>query len=251
MASSVAVIAWLAMSVVDWRAGWTVGPRHMVSMLPFLATGAVAAIRRYPRLGGALAVTTVVSIVLVFPPTMTLPAFDVNFVHPFTAQALFLLGQGIVSPNIGRAIGLTGTSSLVIPALLIASGIGYVLFQAVRGGARIDAVSVALPALVLASGAWLLGGVDPPVAEPVTMYFQARVLKLVDAPRLAASWFERAVERTPDPGARRQVADRAFPEALAIYGSLSDAASVDRIAQAWARIDPSNPKLRALGRGAR
>src|SRR5206468_1732749 len=80
MAACAGIIMWLACSVVDWRAGWTVGPRHMVSMLPFLATGAVYAAARFPRLAGAFAVATAVSIAMVFVPTMTLPAFDVNFV---------------------------------------------------------------------------------------------------------------------------------------------------------------------------
>src|SRR4029453_575574 len=88
MAASVAVIVWLALSVHDWRAGWTVGPRHMVSMLPFLATGVVLAVLYWPRLAGALAVAGALSAALVFVRTMTLPAFDVNFPFPITQQAL-------------------------------------------------------------------------------------------------------------------------------------------------------------------
>jgi hypothetical protein len=105
MAISIVVIAWLACSVHDWRAGWTVGPRHMVSMLPFLATGVVEAVRLHRRLAGALVVAGVVSLALVFVPTLTLPAFDVNFVHPFTSQALYLLGQGSSLRTPGRCWG--------------------------------------------------------------------------------------------------------------------------------------------------
>jgi hypothetical protein len=56
LALAVFVISFLALSVHDWRAGWTVGPRHMVSMLPFLATGVVLAVQRWPRLASALVV---------------------------------------------------------------------------------------------------------------------------------------------------------------------------------------------------
>jgi len=247
IAVSIAVIVWLTLSVVDWRAGWTVGPRHMVSMLPFLATGVVEAVRRKMRLIGPLVVALVLSVLLVFVPTMTLPAFDVNFAYPFTSQALFLLGQNIVSPNFGQMVGLPGSWSLLIPALLVVGGIAYVLLHAFRGGARIDFVSIAFPAAALAAGGWLLSGMYQPLAQPaIIMYFQARTLKLVDRPRLAGSWFEQAVERSPDPNVRRLVADRAYPEAVAIYGSLSDFASLNRIAGTWAGIDPESPKLREL-----
>ena len=245
IAFSIVIVAWLALSVLNWRAGWTVGPRHMVSMLPFLVTGVVEAVRRNARLIGSFIVTVLLSMFLVFVPTMTLPAFDVNFAHPFTSQALFLVRQGLVSPNLGHMIGLSGSWSLLIPAVLILTGITCVLLHMFKSGVRIDFVSVALPVMALAIGGWLLSGRNRPT-ESEEMYYQARTLKLVDRPQLAGFWFEHAVEHSADPNVRRKVADRAYPEAVAIYGPLSDFASLHRIAERWASIDPESPKLREL-----
>lgn len=246
MSVGVGVILWLALSVVDWRAGWTVGPRHMVSMLPFLATGVVLAVERYPRLGGALVVSGLLSMILLFAPTMTLPAFDVNFVHPITDQALFLLRQGIVSANPGLSLGLPGAWSLLLPGLLVAGGIVYVLYHALRARAVIDPVAIVACLVTLGAAGWLVSAAYPRQPEPITMYFQARLLKLVDAPRLAGSWYERAVERSPDANIRRQMADRLYPEAADLYGGMGDFDAVRRIADSWARIDPANPKLHEI-----
>lgn len=246
MAVSVAVIVWLALSVHDWRAGWTVGPRHMVSMLPFLATGVVLAVLRYPRLAGALAAAGTLSAALVFAPTMTLPAFDVNFIFPITSQALFLMGQGVVSPNPGVALGLPGAWSLLPPALLIAGALVFTLFHAWREKARIDLLTVIATVLVLAGASWFVGSFQKPLPEPMKLYFQARVLKQVDAPRLAASVFEHAVDIATDSVTRREVADHCYPEAAMAYSDAGDVASMRRVADAWRLIDPQNPKLMQL-----
>jgi hypothetical protein len=170
----------------------------------------------------------------------------VNFVDPFTSQAMFLLGQGLVSPNLGQRIGIPGSWSVLIPALLVGGAIAFVLLQALRARASVGFGPIALGAVVLGVAAMLLSGAYPPMPEPVTMYFEARVLKLVDQPRLAGSWFEQAVARAPDQNVRRQVADRAFPEAAAVYAKLGDGASLARIRATWTNLDPASPKLREL-----
>jgi len=247
MAVAVAVIVALALSVHDWRAGWTVGPRHMVSMLPFLATGVVLAVLCYPRLAGALAVAGVLSVGLLFAPTMTLPAFDVNFVFPISQQALFLLRQGIVSPNPGLSLGLPGAWSLLPAVLLAAGAVLAVLYRALREGARLDPVTVVVTVILLAGGSWLISSTVKPLPEPMTLYFQGRVLRQVDAPQLAGSVFERAVALTSEPHMRREVADHCYPEAAMAYNDVSDYASMARVYDAWKAIDPGNPKLMQLG----
>ena len=248
MALSVAIIAWLALSVHDWRAGWTVGPRHMVSMIPFLATGVVLAAVRWPRLAGALAVAGALSVALVFVPTMTLPAFDVNFPFPITQQALFLLKEGIVSPNPALSLGVPGAWSLALPALLVAGAIVLVFLHARRAGARLDPVAAGVAIAILAAGAWFVPSFEKPLPEPMVLYFEARVLKQVDAPQRAGAAFEKAVAVSgANPNMRREVADHCYPEAAMAYNDVSDYASMARIYDAWKAIDPSNPKLMQLG----
>jgi hypothetical protein len=247
MAAAVAVIMWLALSVHDWRAGWTVGPRHMVSMLPFLATGAVLCVLRWPRLASALAVAGALSVALVFVPTMTLPAFDVNFPFPITQQALFLLKEGIVSPNPGLRLGIPGAWSLALPALLAAGAFVFALAGARRARARLDLVAAVGAIVVLAAGAWFVSSLEKPLPEPMALYFQARVLKQVDAAARAGAVFERAVAITGYPAVRREVADHCYPEAAMAYSDVSDYASMARVYDTWKSIDPGNPKLGQLG----
>jgi hypothetical protein len=177
---------------------------------------------------------------------MTLPAFDVNFVTPTTSQALFLAKRGLVSPNPGISLGLSGAQSLVLPALLAAIALGLVLFHAFRARARIGIISAVVAAVVLAGAAWIIGTSYPPLPRPMEIFFQAHLFKLLDQPTLAASMYEAAVVFVPDPAFRRQVADHAFPEAALIYSDLGDVVGMQRVAGDWARIDPGNPKIPAL-----
>jgi hypothetical protein len=124
------------------------------------------------------------------------------------------------------------------------------LLQAYKAKAKLDVTALALSAAALAVGSFFVSGTYTPMPAPVAMYFQARVLKLVDAPRLAGSWFEQSVTLSPE-GVRRQVADRVYPEAAAVYGSLGDMASVSRIVDNWTRLDPENPKLAEVTRALR
>ena len=247
MAAAVAVIVWLALSVHDWRAGWTVGPRHMVSMLPFLASGVVLAVLYWPRLAGALAVAAALSVALVFVPTMTLPAFDVNFPFPIAQQALFLLKEGIVSPNPGISLGIPGAWSLLLPALLAAGALVFVLVVAFRERAKLDLTAAVAAFVVLGAGSRLIPSFEKPLPEPMELYFQGRVLRQVDAPGRAGALFERAVAITSSPGVRREVADHCYPEAAMAYNDVSDYASMARVYDAWKAIDPQSPKLMELG----
>jgi hypothetical protein len=216
-------------------------------MLPFLATGVVLGVLRWPRLASALAAAGAISAALVFTPTMTLPAFEVNFPFPITQQAIFLLKEGIVSPNPALWLGIPGPWSLALPALLAAGAMIFALAEARRARARLD-VGAALATLgVLAMGAWLVPSFERPFPEPMTLYFQGRVLKQVDSPARASAVFEKAVAVTGNPNARREVANRCYPEAAMVYSDVSDYASMARIYDAWKAIDPGNPKVMQLG----
>jgi hypothetical protein len=123
---------------------------------------------------------------------LTLPAFDVNFPFPITQQALFLLKEGIVSPNPGTALGLPGAGSLAVPALLVAAAFALVLYHARRSRARLDVVAAVVAAAAIAAGAWIVSGRERKLPETMVYYFQARVLKQVDAPGRAGARFEQA-----------------------------------------------------------
>jgi len=86
----------------------------------------------------------------------------------------------------------------------------------------------------------------PRFAEPIETYYQARLLKLVGAPKRAAQRFEEAVASSSDVHVRREIADRAYPEAAAIYMKLGDTASLNRLAEQWRQIEPDSPRRKQL-----
>src|SRR5262249_55200312 len=155
MAAAVAVIVWLALSVHDWRAGGTGGPRPLVGMLPFPASGGRLALPLLPRAAGGPARAAPRPPGLLFRAAVAVPAFDVNFPFPITEQAFFLLKEGIVSPNPALALGIPGAWSLLLPALLAAGALLFALAEAVRGRARLDLTAAVAAFVVLGAGSRL------------------------------------------------------------------------------------------------
>ena len=126
----------LTTTPTDWRAGWGVGPRHLVATLPFLALGVAALFasedaHRDGRLAWAVfAALAAYSAALMLVATAVRPEVPTWFDHPFADYLfpLFRRGQlgvntipihtGYVHEqrqawNLGEKLGLSGPRELL------------------------------------------------------------------------------------------------------------------------------------------
>jgi hypothetical protein len=135
----VITIVWLACMLVvfgvnagfvEWRAGWTVGPRYLVVCAPFFAFGATLALERLARggrakralargLGGGLALAGVLTIGTVGIIYDTLPE---TIARPFAQFSIPMARTGLVPHHVGEWFGWDGTTFwyVVCGALLLA-----------------------------------------------------------------------------------------------------------------------------------
>jgi hypothetical protein len=115
-------------SSIMWEGGWSIGPRYLVPMLPFLAVALGAFARRWGALLWArvlVAVLTVWSVFVVWAETIAgqnYPGWDTN---PLTNISLPLLASGDVARNLGMIVGLKGLATLIplIVVLLVMFGL--------------------------------------------------------------------------------------------------------------------------------
>lgn len=122
---------------VEWRAGWTVGPRYLVVCAPFFAFGALLALERFARgsrtrraiargMGGGLALASVLTIGSVGITYDTLPE---AIARPFAQFTYPLARAGFVPHHVGEWVGWSSITPwyLVLAALLLAPTLPSVL----------------------------------------------------------------------------------------------------------------------------
>jgi len=115
-----------------WHAGWSIGPRYLVPLLPFVGWGAAEALGelrdRRPgpvhavAVGGAVASLVACGIPSAYYPHLP-PEFDYPLAHLFRV----LVRDGFAPYDAANLVGLYGTPSMLPLALL---GLGAVLFAA-------------------------------------------------------------------------------------------------------------------------
>lgn len=105
-------------SYFQWDGGYSLGPRHVVPALPFLALLAAGGIAHARKLGAMLVSLSVVVISLF---TVTDPLAPPVYPNPLAEWAIPRVLSGSVNNNWGMLIGLTGLASL-IPLLLVVVG---------------------------------------------------------------------------------------------------------------------------------
>ena len=119
-----AYVLWIA-SFVDWTAGTSYGPRHLLPIVPLLALPvgvAVADPATWRWLRFVLPGLAVVSFASAWLPIATFPYASEHLVAPVYQLAYPLASEGHFSPNLGRALGVPEAWS-AFPALLLALGI--------------------------------------------------------------------------------------------------------------------------------
>jgi hypothetical protein len=105
----------------NWHGGWNVGPRYVVSAIPFLA---------FPlALGETSAAALVlfgVSVATVAPIALTFPFPDRSFVLPWATLGWPLLRDGLIAPNafhfVARALAIAVPAAIVAAAIIVVAG---------------------------------------------------------------------------------------------------------------------------------
>ncbi len=232
MVLSIGAIMLLAMSVYVWRAGRTIGPRHMVTMLPFLMTLVVSGVGRWPALRPWFVAGTIVSVVVIGLSTLTLPGFEENLENPFASQALFLLKRNLVTPTIGSWVGLRGWASLLPVAVAIVGTIAAIGVAARREKRRVASWG-AVSATVLSLAWFSFIATYEPDHPAIKTLFQGRTLGLLGEFRESSEYLERAIDLNPTV----EFLHETVPQLLLNYGQLGDEAAKTRLEQKVRRIE--------------
>lgn len=144
---AVVVIYLLFISSINfWRGGWGVGPRYITAMLPFVLPLVAAQLQRWaerPLVLGAAASTIVVGVVVYGLSTLTFPYWPDNLKNPLVEVTFRMLGDNLVAPNLGSAIGLAGIAG-ALPYLAAVFGLlGYALVRLATWRGALVAVVIA------------------------------------------------------------------------------------------------------------
>jgi len=130
------VFLYFVTSLTAWHAGWEVGPRYIVALLPFLlplVAATFAAWRDRPLWLGAAAGLVLISLVVYVVSTATLPTWPDTFHDPLYEVAFRLLGDNAVAPNVLSTIGIHGVASVLPLFAGIAALATYVVVRAGAG----------------------------------------------------------------------------------------------------------------------
>ena len=146
---SIVVIYVLFVSSINfWRGGWSVGPRYITAMLPFMLPMIAALFTRLdkPLVRGAVAGTVVVGVVIYALSSATFPYWPESMQHPLFDTTFHLLVDGLAAPNAGNIVGVTSVWSLVPYFLVVGGLLVYVLQRACgwRGTAVACGVGIAI-----------------------------------------------------------------------------------------------------------
>jgi hypothetical protein len=145
---------------VEWRAGWTVGPRYLVACGPFFAFGAACGMERIAGrskrrraivrgIGGGLALASVITIGTVSLIYDTLPE---NIARPLAQFSIPMMWTGFVPHHVGEWFGWESTTLwyLVCAAMLAAPMVAGL--WPTREGKRLYIARVAFFVTGLAAG---------------------------------------------------------------------------------------------------
>jgi hypothetical protein len=157
---SIAAVYLLFVSSINfWRGGWSVGPRYITVMLPFLlplvaaavaAAAPLAGARRSGRrtlLLGAAAGAIAAGVVIYVAAAATFPHWPDRYRAPLYEVTFRLLADGLAAPSLGSWLGL-GAAAGVVPYFALAGGLlGWVIVRA--GGWRVLAIAAGVAAAVI------------------------------------------------------------------------------------------------------
>ena len=106
----------------DWPAGPTLGPRYLAPILPLLALPCALGVRRFPRVGMALAAC---SILITTLATLTNACPPYSYYNPLAELHIPLLLKGDLAPNLGIVCGLSPYGSVAFYYAILIAGIAW------------------------------------------------------------------------------------------------------------------------------
>lgn len=127
-AALVVLLTWLETAMLsNWRGGWTIGPRYLATIAPFVAFAALDAMERgfarLPRFTEAFAIGGLATALLASGlPSALYPHLPEAIVRPLPQLFWPMLAQGYATPNAGSHLDLDGVAGLV-PLALVALGL--------------------------------------------------------------------------------------------------------------------------------
>ena len=142
----------------NWRGGWTIGPRYLAVVVPFVAWAALEGLdvlaERVPKTIALLAIgLTATAFVASGIPSMYYPHLPPELTKPLAQLYDVLVAHDYAPPNAGNALGWWGTASMLPIFALGAAAIVWAAWQP-RFQLR-DRLTVVVGALLVGG---LLGG---------------------------------------------------------------------------------------------
>lgn len=195
-------------TMVNWRGGWTIGPRYLAVVYPFLAWGALVGLERLgrtrPRLAGALALgATGVGLVSSGIPSAYYPHYPAELDRPLTQIVRVLIAHDFAPFNAANLFGVYGTASMLPLALL-----GLVVLVWIVGGAvRRDRAFVAIGGVLVAFVVSALLSIDPRPSAPDVRRARALITRTWDpSGHDRAAVLERELQNEGDADGYRRLA---------------------------------------------
>lgn len=143
-------------SMNNWRGGWTVGPRYLAALVPFMAWAALVALNeyasRFPRATYAVAIgCAFAGLVASGAPSVYYPHLPPEFTRPLPQLIALLISHDYAPFNAGNWIGLHGTVSMlpVAVAALALLVIGTYRTLGARRGSSVLLVGIAIGVVLL------------------------------------------------------------------------------------------------------
>ncbi|MFK7987808.1 MAG: hypothetical protein AB8I08_17455 [Sandaracinaceae bacterium] len=193
----------------NWRGGWTIGPRYLVLVYPFLAWAALlgldAIAKKAPRTAAGLAVgTTAVGLLLSGAPSLYYPHLPPEVTRPVTQLVTVLWSHDYAPFTLANRFDLYGTVTM-IPLVLAAGGaMAFVVHAAPTGRDRLAATLIGTLVAALVAAPLLY---DPePGAEPVQRAVALITGTWTPAGQDRASRLADQLRTTPDPAGYRELA---------------------------------------------
>lgn len=125
----------------NWRGGWTIGPRYLAVIYPFLGWTAVYAleplVRRIPRTTAAIVVgLTGVGLLLSAVPSAYYPHYPPEIDRPLTQVVRVLVEHGYAPFTLANRVGVYGTFAMIPLALTAVGALAWIALGARRTSER-------------------------------------------------------------------------------------------------------------------
>jgi len=223
--------------------GWSIGPRYIVLITPFLTFGAAACLEHFRRrsfwyLYGAAIPLCMLSVAFTFLSTVVFHTFPPQFTNPFYEWILPLMRMGYFNYSLGTWIGLRGMWS-ALPGLL---PVAVMMLSFCLGPAAVDRPQ----RLARAAAAALIASILLTALSHLQRFDSAE--KDAEFSRLARLWEPQPVTGEALTAARRRAddlptdpgAEADFAWLLARTGQWQLA--LDRYARAAGALNQSDPR---------